>query len=74
MSKYSDMVDVLQTDIKRLIDNTGDTMMDISVRYGIPYRTVQEWCAGRRHPADYVVRLLAYAMSSDYGEIINYIF
>lgn len=74
MDRYSSVRDTLMTDVRRLVRNVNVPMVDIALQYGIPYRTVQEWCAGRRHPPEYVVRLLAYAMSSDYGDIINFIF
>lgn len=74
MDKYSSVQESLMTDVGRLISNAGVPMVDIASQYGIPYRTVQEWVAGRRKPPVYVVRLLAYAMSSDYGDIINFIF
>ena len=45
--------------IKELCETYGITQIELHRRYGIPYRTVQDWYAGRRTPPDYVVNMLA---------------
>lgn len=38
--------------------NFGMSIMDISKRFGVPYRTVQDWNAGRRNPPQYVLEMM----------------
>lgn len=40
-------------------------MSDLTKRYNIPYRTLQEWNAGRREPPDYVLELLKFRLEHD---------
>ena len=41
------------------------SMAELSRRYGIPYRTVQDWAAGKHAAPDYVLNLLARALEAD---------
>ena len=42
-------------------------------KYGIPYRTVDDWDAGRRNPSDWVMNLLAKVITmKKYGKEIKY--
>ena len=34
-------------------------MAQLAKRFGIPYRTVQDWFGNKRTPPDYVVRMIA---------------
>lgn len=45
--------------IKELCETYGLSQTELSRRYGIPLRTVQDWHAGRRTPPDYVVNMLS---------------
>lgn len=45
--------------IKELCETHGLSQTELSRRYGIPLRTVQDWHAGRRTPPDYVVNMLS---------------
>ena len=51
--------------VQDLISSSGLTMKEISKRFGIPYRTIQDWNAGRRTPPEYVLRLLAAALEKE---------
>lgn len=43
------------------------TQMQLSERYGIPVRTLQDWESGRRTPPAYVVTLLLRCIEVDFG-------
>jgi hypothetical protein len=49
-------------DMTRLINLAGLSVSAFGRDYNIPLRTLQEWCAKRRNPPEYVVRLLGYAL------------
>ena len=44
--------------IKELCREFHLTQRALADRFGIPYRTVQDWYAGRRQPPEYVVRII----------------
>lgn len=46
------------TTIRELCEAYGISQTELSRRYGIPLRTVQDWHAGRRTPPSYVVNML----------------
>lgn len=41
------------------------TMRDLSRKYNIPYRTIQDWKAGVRNPPEWALPMIAYAVLSD---------
>lgn len=43
----------------------GDTQSEFSVRYNIPFRTIQNWETGTRKPPEYIVRLLEHQVKED---------
>lgn len=45
-------------DIRTLAAEAGLSLMALARRFDIPYRTVQDWAAGRRTPPDYVLRMI----------------
>ena len=51
------MTDKSET-IKTICETYGLTQAELSRRFGIPLRTVQDWHAGRRTPPDYVVNMI----------------
>lgn len=53
--------------IQDVIAQSGLTLTQISAQYGIPYRTVQDWNAGRRVPPEYIVKLLKIATEKQQG-------
>ena len=52
-------------DIHELRLKLGDTQSEFASRYGIPFRTVQNWETGQRKPPEYVIRLLKYRIEED---------
>lgn len=42
-----DIIDMLKTDPK-----------GISIKFGIPLRTIYGWCNGQRVPADYIITMM----------------
>ena len=55
--------------IKEMLERTGWTMRQFAEYLGAPYRTVQNWIAGRECP-DYVRDLIQYKLSKE-GIIMN---
>ena len=49
---------MINMDIREMRTQLGDTQSEFSARYGIPFRTVQNWEAGVRKPPEYVSALL----------------
>lgn len=49
--------------IKEICEAYGITQTELSRKYGIPLRTVQDWHAGRRTPPDYVVNMIERLMA-----------
>jgi len=43
----------------------GDTQTEFSARYNIPFRTIQNWEAGVRKPAQYILDLLQTQVNAD---------
>ena len=43
----------------------GDTQSEFAVRYGIPFRTVQNWETGLRKPPEYIMTLLGERIRED---------
>lgn len=41
---------------------SGMTQKEFANYFGIPYRTVQDWFAGRRKMPEYVLRLMLYKL------------
>ena len=48
-----------------IITNHGIKNSEISVRFGIPMRTLQNWANGDRQPPEYVLRLLEQALKKE---------
>lgn len=44
--------------IQELCKKYGVGQTDLSRRFDIPLRTIQDWYAGRRTPPNYVVRMM----------------
>lgn len=51
--------------IKEMRLQFGDTQHEFSQRYGIPFRTIQNWEAGKRKPPEYVENLLGQRVCAD---------
>ena len=54
--------------IKEIRTMTGLTQKDFAEFYEIPKRTLEDWEAGRRTPAPYIVKLLKRAALEDFEE------
>ena len=52
--------------IKILCEAYGLSQTELSRRFDIPIRTVQDWYAGRRKPPVYVVNMLAALLEYEY--------
>ena len=50
--------------IKDLCDRFGLTQAELSRRFDIPHRSVQDWCSGRRNPPSYLIKILGDALSA----------
>lgn len=46
----------------------GVTLAELCRDYGIPYRTAQDWKAGKRKPPEWLLPMAAYAVLSDLFE------
>lgn len=51
-------MDQNKTEVRQLLADHGISQTELSRRFDIPLRTVQDWCAGRRTPPPYVVTML----------------
>lgn len=58
--------------VRRLCEVCLPSQRQLAVRYYIPSRTVEDWCAGHRDPTGSTLLFLAYAVVSDYiGDIVG---
>ena len=57
--------EVIIMDVRELRTLLGDTQSEFAGRYGIPFRTVQNWETGLRKPPEYMVNLLASRVQED---------
>lgn len=55
--------------IKEMREALGDSRKKFSERYEIPVRTLEDWEAGRRNPAPYILKLLERVVNEDLKEI-----
>ena len=51
--------------IKKMREELGMNRREFCEYFGIPYRTVQDWEAGKRTMPDYVYRLMAYRIEME---------
>lgn len=51
--------------INDILTKYGLSMAEINRRYGIPYRTLQNWKEGKREAPDYVLNLLDKCLQFD---------
>lgn len=52
-------------DIDRLHTASGMSMADFARKFGLPYRTIQDWCAARRTPPEYLSILIGYVLVTE---------
>ena len=48
----------MQTDIHSIIELLHSDPAGVSMKFGIPLRTVYGWCKGNRTPPDYVIAMM----------------
>ncbi len=69
IDKYTQWVyhidEVMNMNIRELRTRLGDTQSEFALRYGIPFRTIQNWEAGVRNPPEYVLNLLQNRIQAD---------
>lgn len=52
-------------DVKTLRTLSGMTQTAFADYFGIPYRTVQDWNAGKRQCPEYLLDLMAYKLKNE---------
>jgi transcriptional regulator with XRE-family HTH domain len=57
--------EVIKVNIHEMRTALGETQSQFAERYGIPFRTIQNWETGQRKPPDYVMNLLEERVQSD---------
>ena len=57
--------EVKSMNIRNLRRKLGDTQSEFAARYGIPFRTIQNWEAGVRTPPAYILDLLEHRVQED---------
>lgn len=55
----------VSVEFKELLEKSNMNMMQFSEYFNIPYRTVQDWKAGRRKAPLYVVELIRYKLEKE---------
>ncbi len=55
-------------DVKRLVALSGLKSIDFARKYILPYRTLQDWCAGKHTPPEYLPVLIGYVMVTGLGD------
>lgn len=58
-AKLENIWDIAHMPFKELVEETGLTQTAFAKQAGIPIRTVQDWCAGKRSCLPYIRFLLA---------------
>ena len=56
---------------KRLVEFSGLSMTSFARKFGLPYRSVQNWCSEERRPPDYLPILIGYVLISEIPEAEN---
>lgn len=54
-----------QLELRKIREKTGMNRREFSEYFGIPYRTVQDWEAGKRKMPDYLLRLMVYRLETE---------
>lgn len=44
--------------VRQIAEAAGLSHRKLAERFGIPYRTMEDWCAGRRDCAPYIRRMM----------------
>ena len=54
-----------QKELRTIREQTGMNRREFSDFFGIPYRTVQDWEAGKRKMPEYLLRLMMYKLKME---------
>lgn len=54
-----------QIELRKIREKTGMNRREFSDYFGIPYRTVQDWEAGKRKMPGYLLRLMLYKLEME---------
>ena len=57
--------------IKKLIEISGLSTASFARKFGLPYRSVQNWIAEERTPPEYLPILIGYALATEIGNYYN---
>lgn len=49
--------------IRDIAQQEGVSLRKLAEQFNIPYRTVQDWAAGKRTPPDYVINMIEQILS-----------
>ena len=63
--KSMDEKEVYGNEVRKLRDSMGMNRKKFCDYYGIPYRTVQDWEAGKRKMPSYVLRMMKYVAEKE---------
>ena len=67
MDKQEDIL--MENDINKIISDAKLNRTAFSREYGIPLRTLEDWCRKKRTPPDYVLDLLRFRVDYDLGKV-----
>ena len=56
---------------KNLVKLSGLSMTYFARKFGLPYRSVQNWCSEERRPPDYLPILIGYVLVTEIPEADN---
>ena len=56
---------------KRLVELSGLSMTSFARKFGLPYRSVQNWCSEERRPPEYLPILIGYVLIDEIPEAEN---
>ena len=56
---------------KCLVELSGLSMVNFARKFGLPYRSVQNWCSEERTPPDYLPILIGYVLIGEIPETNN---
>lgn len=54
-----------QKELRKIREKTGMNRREFAEYFGIPYRTVQDWEAGKRKMPEYLLRLMLYKLEME---------
>lgn len=55
---FNSINEYLNCPAKYIVRMAGISQKKLAERFGIPLRTLEDWCAGKRQPPEYVLRMM----------------